>query len=666
MGVPKFYKWVKENSENAILRTLPNKNDEYLHTLEFDMGGIIHECAATVYSYGDKYKKERSKVVSELIVTKKGKLQLEQNFYNTISDRLVELTKALIKETNSTYKRVVNLVIAMDGVAVFGKIAQQRSRRYKSTNNVTLEKDDEENDKKDKNNRNFFMPPPAGFDTNAITPGSELLENFDLYMKAWLTTSQIKNLVQKNIIYSSSKTRGEGEHKIFEMRRNELYGERDEKGIIAMYGLDADLIMLNCLSNEKNVYIIRERNKFSYNEGNWLHAGILNIDLFRINIVKKMSLQKELTTMKDSTIMNYIRDFVFLCFLIGNDFLPHIMCLVNVEITLDILIENYNDVIYKPNEKRKNMNLPNTGFITKADASINWYNLLLFLEELEKAEPLLLKEIGKPIKTDYIDFKDNFDKNGKYIYNPVTFKNSIILKNYPQTETNEAYSKYVFSFETFRTLWYSKCLAPKTSNMMNFLRHIKEDPVSKYEIEQMCKLYFEGLQWNLMYYVLGYKEISRSWYYTYTQGPLIKDLVSVLKVFIELESTPNTLNLKFSSDEPNFGPVHQLLSVMPRKSLTLINKNYSSSLASTMDSLGTLGYICPIQFKIDYESAIVEYMGLCILPIVDPWKIVEFVKNVRKPNTVTNIWLGKEEEEHLIYECNHYDPIQYKKDRFRK
>jgi len=663
MGIPKFFKWVKENSSNAILKTLPNNGNNYLHTIEFDMGGLIHKCAARVWAYGDEYDQNQAKIVSQLIVTKKGKMQLEQSFFVTITDQLILLIKSLIKETNSSYKRVVNLVIAMDGVAVFAKIAQQRSRRYRSSNNTSEDDKNEKSDKNENSNKKeFSMPPPSGFDTNSMTPGTELLENFDLYMKAWL--SSIKELVQENIIYSSSKERGEGEHKIFKMRRDGIYGDRDENGIIAMYGLDADLIMLNCLSTEKNVYIIREKNKFNRNEGNWLHAGVLNIDLFRENVVKKMSSQENLSKMEDSTKLNYIRDFVFLCFLIGNDFLPHLMCLVNVENSIDILIEFYNEVIYVPTEKqRKNINLPVKGFITKADSSIVWSNLLLILEKLTEIEPSMLKEIGATYKTD-VTFKGNVDKSGKYLYNPITFSNAIILKSYPETEEKKAYSKYVFSFETFRTLWYAQCLGPKSYAMMNFLQQHNMDPYSLFEIENMCKLYFDGLQWNLMYYVDGYTEISRSWYYTYTQGPLIKDLFTMLKNMISMKSVPNTLSLKFDSDEPNFGPVHQLLSVMPQKSLPLINKHYASSLASTMDSIGELGYISPSKFTIDYESAIVEHMSLCVLPIVDPWQIVKFVSSVRKPNTITNIWLGKEEEELLIIKCSHRDAINYKKQNF--
>jgi hypothetical protein len=77
-----------------------------------------------------------------------------------------------------------------------------------------------------------------------------------------------------------------------------------------------------------------------------------------------------------------------------------------------------------------------------------------------------------------------------------------------------------------------------------------------------------------------------------------------------------------------------------------------------------LGYICPIKFTIDYESAPMEHMSLCVLPIVDPWNIVDAVVGIKKPNNVTLTWLGRDEEKEIIFECQHFDSIKYTKKTF--
>ncbi len=680
MGVIRFYgRWVKTNFPDAVKNTLPHGNDIYLHTLEFDMGGIIHDSAAAVYSYGDGYDRNRRRFVEQSLMTKEGKALLQQTFYQTITDRITQITLALIKETNYNYKRVQNLVIAMDGVAVFAKIAQQRSRRYRSA----INKDDSTKEKEEKNKssskkedlsdakskttyEDVYYPPPAGFDSNAITPGTDLMEGLDRHMLNWITTPQATALCQNNIIYSSTSKRGEGEHKLFQFRHEGLYGTRDEKGIIAIFGLDADLIMLNALDTEKQVYIIRERNKHTPRyEGNEYHASVLNIDKYREGLVKLMTDLDDISEMNDTTLYNYIRDFTMLCFLIGNDFLPHLMCMINIDNSIDLLIELYKDAIYVPEKSdKRNILKPKKGFLTKADGSIVWSNFLLILEELIKDEPYLLGMLGKSIKTD-APLKGNFDSQGKYFFNPKVLRDCITLKHFPQTETAKAHSEYILDFPKFRTLWYSDVLGPKTPQMKAFVLANKIEPFSTYEIEQMCKLYLQGLQWNLMYYTLGLYDVSRTWYYIYTQAPLAKDICEYLKILIQAKATPTTLESAFDPNGPNFGPVHQLVSVLPPKSINLINKYYTNLLTTTFDYLGPLSYISPLKFNIDYESAITEHQSLCILPIVDPWNVIAAVDKVKKPANVNIKYLGKVEDENIILKCDHYDSMKIEKKIFK-
>ncbi len=653
MGVTKFYgRWVKKNFSEAISRNLPRDGEKYLHTLEFDMGGIFHECAEAVYSYGYKYSKERSLQIAEHLGSKKGRDFLQMTFYTTVTNRIAELTASFIKEINHDYKRVVNLIIAMDGVAPFAKIAQQRTRRYRSGNA-------EPSEEKNKSFQKVYMSPPNGFQSNAITPGTDLMNGFINHMIAWIASDQAVNLVQGNIIFSSSNKRGEGEHKLFEFRRQGAYGSRGDDGLLCIYGLDADLIMLNSLNTEKNVYIIREKNAHTpANEGNQFHAGIVNIDLYRETLVKQMTGLDDISEMPDSNFFNYVRDFIFMAFFVGNDFLPHIMCMSNIMDALDILIEIYRDNIYISEKKAtRNVFRPKKGYLTQADASINWDNLLILLDILRVQEPLLLAEIGKNMKSDV-------ERKSK-TYNSKSIDVSTKLVHFPETESEKAYSEYILDFPKFRANWYYKALAPQTGEMVAFLKDNNIDPVSEDEVIDMCRMYLQGLQWNLMYYTLGLYDVSRTWYYIHTQSPTFTDLFLVLTELKSKESLPNTSELAFNNDDPNFGPVHQLISVMPPKSFNLINKNYMELLESNSDGIGNLSYIAPESFIIDYESAEVEHQGLAVLPVVDPWQIVDQVSKIPKPRLVKNYYLGLEEMQNFEVSPSHRDSIKNEKPHYK-
>src|ERR1700748_2299895 len=114
MGVPGLFgNFILKKYGSVVSAYLPNEGDEYILNLEFDMGGILHACAAKVYSYGDGYTPEQSRIVKEKLSTIIGRQELLDSFCNTVTKRLEELIKSFIEEVNPKFKRVGNLVIAM-------------------------------------------------------------------------------------------------------------------------------------------------------------------------------------------------------------------------------------------------------------------------------------------------------------------------------------------------------------------------------------------------------------------------------------------------------------------------------------------------------------------------------------------------------------------------
>jgi 5'-3' exoribonuclease 1 len=214
------------------------------------------------------------------------------------------------------------LYIAIDGVAPKAKMLQQRYRRYKS---VHQQKE---------------------WDTNAITPGTSFMKK--LYKKLQIFSEKL-NI--ENIIIDNSENPGEGEHKILQYIKN-----NKKDGLSCINGLDADLIMLLLTLDQENLFIFRE-------EQNSIKRHFVSIDCFR----------------KEINIKN-TKDYIFLCFMAGNDFLPHIPSIQIKFQGITQMIDLYSEKIIENNQINK------TSFIN-------------FLQKLAEREEIMVSNISKKIQS---------------------------------------------------------------------------------------------------------------------------------------------------------------------------------------------------------------------------------------------------------------------------
>ncbi len=84
MGIPFFYKWLKNTHRNKVLRRNVPSN---VSSFSMDFNGIIHESAQTVYAYGEK---EDAKRV-ELIRRADPKM-IEAEFHTELSNKYLVFT----------------------------------------------------------------------------------------------------------------------------------------------------------------------------------------------------------------------------------------------------------------------------------------------------------------------------------------------------------------------------------------------------------------------------------------------------------------------------------------------------------------------------------------------------------------------------------------------
>ena len=134
-----------------------------------------------------------------------------------------------------------------------------------------------------------------------------------------MTNAMIKfckeNKSDRKIFFSSANTPGEGEHKLLQYIKD---CKEDYKW--AIYGLDADLIFLSLSVDNNDIYLVRENNQLNKSDSEELQY--VSIDKLKACVLEEISFLvddiDELETKK------VIRDFVFICYFLGNDFLPHI------------------------------------------------------------------------------------------------------------------------------------------------------------------------------------------------------------------------------------------------------------------------------------------------------------------------------------------------------
>ena len=178
------------------------------------------------------------------------------------------------------------LILSIDGVAGMSKVNQQRQRRYRSA---------KEKSAADR----------AVFDTNQISVGTEWLRGLSNAIRAYFCVKKIKYTV----ILQDESIIGEGEHKIIR------YLQGKDKKRICIYSPDADLLMLGLVLGKKNIFIFRPN---VYNQLDIAYF-LVSMDKFKRSISKMIDPQEKYPDRVDPI----VRDFIFLLFFLGNDFLPH-------------------------------------------------------------------------------------------------------------------------------------------------------------------------------------------------------------------------------------------------------------------------------------------------------------------------------------------------------
>eukprot|EP00736_Rhodelphis_marinus_P006971 Rmarinus@m.18120 len=534
MGIPKYYRWVSERY--PLLNTVITEDTHpQFDNLYLDMNGIIHNCARA------RDNVFRSNIMDETVPVEVDEKQHILRIFNYI-DKLFNL----IKPTKLVY-------MAIDGVAPRAKMNQQRSRRFRSAK-------DQQEAMEALISRGENVPENP-FDSNTITPGTGFMHRLTKYLHYFVRMKMQDDVSWQSVdvILSGAECPGEGEHKIMEYIR----WKKSEPGYQpnvrhCLYGLDADLIMLGLVSHEPHFSILRETIRFGHGRQTFTaqkvnHKGdfqLLSISLLREYLERDfMGSSKEdpiddvitdesdddeslsedapspAETSKHAALSSsnakpanldlerIVDDFVFLCMLVGNDFIPHMPTLDIRDGGLNRLLQLYKDL------------LPSTGYLTHA-GNLNYDAFQAFCEHAVVC-----------VEDAYVRNKMSEEKKNR---------RRVKSGGIPDYEgANSDGEKFRLHYYTSKFKFPEKEVDTLTSGVV--------------------RSYVEGLVWTMKYYYNGCA--SWQWYYPYYYAPLITDIRAHFDV---------CRGVSFPTNTRPFSPLQQLLAVLPPKSAHCLPESYQA------------------------------------------------------------------------------------------
>lgn len=509
MGIPSYFGYLLKNHNNIFkkLSHLENVDNFYI-----DANAIIYNSIKCSLEYFDinKLSYDKSKFEEKLI------------------DNTIIKLKYLIK----LIKPKKNVIIAFDGPAPLAKVHQQKTRRFK---NSYLNK---------KFSKGF------SWDTCAISPGTQFMKNLDNKLEKHFDQESCKLFRLSKIILFPSYEIGEGEHKIFSYIRSNIEEHKDFTTII--YGLDADLIMLSLthLHYTKEIYLYRDslindnQNKtnnlnnkitnqnnknnnqnISQDDNNFFKINDLAIEI--INVLTENYANHDLYSEENK---HLIHDYIFMCFMLGNDFMPHFPAL-NIRLNaIDKLIKVYNEYFYKKKLKllhdllqiNKLDNNSKDIQINDLKYKINNKHFKEFVRILAENEENFLINL----ESNRLKFENNFKRN-----NVIDLNDENILNNLPIFERN--IEKYINPNEHKweRRYYYA---------LFNLDLDLNDEQFNN-ELRKIVNNYLEILLWTLNYY----NDECVNWrlHYKFNYPPLLSDLYKFIpyfdnEIFLEKELNP--------------------------------------------------------------------------------------------------------------------------------
>jgi 5'-3' exonuclease len=564
MGVPSFVSWISKIFDKKMINKTIDTND--VKFLGIDANGLFHPCCFQVLDYANTFCKDITQ------------LELEKLMFKRITYYIDFVVEQINPEV---------CMIAVDGVAPLAKCYQQRYRRYKSVY---------DNELKNKIKEKYSVEKGIEWSNIVITPGTQFMEKLDEHLQKYFEKKRKESNIK--YIYSSVYEPSEGEHKIIEYirgdknKKNKKEENNENAGKYVIYGNDADLIFLSMGLNMKNIYLFREDHELlSGVKKNIVITEIRQIDevfcFLSIDILKDCYNKKieETTKVKD----DYCNDFIFLCYLLGNDFLPHLPSLSIKKKGLDIILDEYAKIYLKYGRLVK--------ILENKNVTVNSKSLAKLLQQLGNKEEYYFRNV--------LPYFENRMKN----------------KSMPDEIMDNEYKKELWKLENLVDVNTNVLkLGNGTKNEWKFRyyeHHFGASDHFSESVDAVCESYLEGMMWVLKYYMCGVPDWK--WKYSYNNAPFVSDIADYMyKNFVNING------YKFKKNDP-LTPEQQLLIVLPPVCNNLLPKK----MQYLMTNVESLIYdMYPKKFKIDVENKDVYWQCHPILPYMDVKRILNAINQI--------------------------------------
>ncbi|KAH0938553.1 hypothetical protein HID58_006014 [Brassica napus] len=660
MGVPAFYRWLAEKyplivsdvvEEEAVEiegikipvdTSKPNPNDLEYDNLYLDMNGIIHPCF---------HPEDRpSPTTFE---------EVFQCMFDYI-DRLF----VMVRPRKLLY-------MAIDGVAPRAKMNQQRSRRFRSAKDASDAAAEEEKLREEFEREGRKLPPKIDsqvFDSNVITPGTEFMGVLSIALQYYVHLRLNHDVGWKNVkvILSDANVPGEGEHKIMSyIRLQRNIPGFDPNTRHCLYGLDADLIMLGLATHEVHFSILREvvftpgqqdkcflcgqmghmaadcEGKAKKRAGEFDEKGdgfvkkpyqFLHIWILREYLEFEMRIPNPPFEIDLERIVD---DFIFICFFVGNDFLPHMPTLEIREPNLERVeqfiqaIGSFEDKIFQKRTRlhqrqaerikgdkarKRRMDdaaptvqpeslVPVERFSGSRLASAPVPSPFQPSDGVGSAPHQKARRLssGSSIGAAIVDVENSLepDENENKEELKTKLKELIREKSDAFNSDTHEEDKVKLGEPGWRERYYEEKFSVTTIEEME---RIRKDVVLKYT---------EGLCWVMHYYMEGV--CSWQWFYPYHYAPFASDLKDL-----------GELDIKFELGTP-FKPFNQLLGVFPAASSHALPERYRTLMT---DPNSPIIDFYPTDFEVDMNGKRYSWQGIAKLPFIDERRLLEAVSEV--------------------------------------
>lgn len=606
MGVPYFFS-VLFGDEGRFRAALVERLPLDISSLSIDMNAIVHWAMSIIYGYGDYEDPERANFAKGA-----DPLRLEQEVF-IITHKIVE------QIVRSVRPRDV-LVLAFDGTCPLAKMQQQKRRRYWSA---------------------LQRAGDAAHDSNAISPGTALMERLDTFLNPKPVQGQLTRLQKLaldngigKIIYSSHLVPGEGEHKIYDYFRRGLIPVGEGKNHV-VYGMDADLIMISLLSQVPNLYMARDSIRVIIMDasGTEIRKAPQKKDPNRPRRPPGQQGQRgkrysniDFNILRRDIIATYggresgVSDFAFSVALMGNDFLPHPAALADMGQGLGAVIEIGS-----------RLERPMTTGSGTGGYSIDSTAVADFLRQLAAREEQLLRDIS-----------------GQKMKYPSRMMGAATNATTPGT----------FDLVTFRNAWYSNAIGPRNTRLAASFGITRRPEPNR--VAELAMQFLRGLHWTMKYYTSPASEVTWLWYYPAFHAPMLYDLADIAW---QLGTTPQNFNnwvdlgvegkfrppeidpdvedpyeksditgylqdytpLERVTDvrplpgEYRFTVLHQLVAIMPHLSLRIV----PDVLYPLYRSDSPLVDLQPTGFQVERDGYDTDWQGIPIVPPVDYLRTME-------------------------------------------